>query len=458
MCFILLQPMRLTLVAVLLQSSAIATASSTCAELPTGKIQLKAAIDRALCLEPAIAQSRASVAFAASVLQEQEAAKRPALDAVVPATTSAQRSDGQTTHSSTASATLNLQYLWLDGGAREQRIDQRSRELLASQQDLIVQTQEVVLSFVSLWADTMDAIAVRNAAQTSLAAAKSSLASAQARLQAGTGTRVDVLSAQSSVAQAERDLLVAQSNAVQRARTLSQRLQIDVAAVQELQAVTDSDVIALLGEQTPTQPDVRHPQLLAQRERVTAAQAAVQATEAAEGATVSLSGKVGPAWSRGNDTITGATTTVNRLSSEIGISLTVPLSDGGAKKARTAQARAQLDSQRAQLQGVERQLQETLDQKQTGWDSARADLRSTQVALDAATLAENAQRARFDVGLGTLNELLTAQNDVAARSRQFANAQSQLLRAAAELAAARGVLYKPFIYSLPTLDAVESSR
>jgi outer membrane protein len=417
-------------------------------------VLLKEAINRALCLDPNIDQSRALVARSEAVLQEQQAASRPTLQAVVPASASTQREDGRSANTTSASASLNLQYLWLDGGARRERINQRVQELEAAKQDLAAQTQTLVLDFVTLWTDALDVQAVAEAANAALASAKASLASAQGRLQAGTGTRVDVLSAQSAAAQADRDLLVAQISARQKRRTLAQRLELDVQALTALEPATQTNLIGNWAGIDTNDPLANHPQLIAQQQRVTAAQAAYEASKAEGGSTVNVSAQAGPSWSRSN-AVTPTTVTTHRISSEIGLTLTVPLSDGGARKARAGQAKAQLDNDRAQLLSVQRQLSETLESSRSDLDSARADLNSSKVALEAAVLAENAQRARFEVGLGTISELLTAQNDVAARTRQLANAQHQLLRTAARLAQARGVLHEPLIMtnSAPEIPA-----
>jgi outer membrane protein len=412
-----------------------------CGSIASGSITLKAAIERALCLEPKIAISSAQIALSEAVLQEQRAARRASLDAVVPGTTSASRADSTTTHSTSASALLNLQYLLYDGGARRQRELQRSNELLASQQDLAVQSQEVILDFVGVWSDVLDALATEQSARAALTAARSSLASVQARLQAGTGTQVDVISAQSSAAQSERDLIVAQSTARQQLRTFAQRLALPGDAVgYSLEPV--SSALVPFEPALPVQENFVHPQLKAQQERVTAAQASYEAAQADGGMTISVNGQVGPTWSRGNTT--GVTDTTNSLGAEAGISLTVPLSDGGASKARAAQANAQLASERAQLADLRRQLDESLIQSESSLQTAQADIAASQAALDAAKQSENAQRARFDAGLGTLTELLTAQNDTATRARQLNTAQSQLLRATVQLAYARGRLHLLF--------------
>jgi outer membrane protein TolC len=392
-------------------------------------------------LEPKIAVSRATVARAAAVLREQQAAQRPTVQATVPASFGTQRDDDQTSRTVSTNAKVDLQYTWLDGGARTERINQRTRELQASERDLALQTQDIVSEFVTLWADVLDATAERDAARSSVAAAKASLATAQARLQSGNGTRVDVLTAQSTLAQAERDQFVAQGTANQRLRTLFQRLQIPPDSTGGPDRTDEAELIrrwVSAAEMAGTDVAADHPQLIAQRDRVAAAEAAHRATKADGGPSVVLSGQVGPSWSCTN--ITGAYANTYRLSSEVGVLLVIPLSDGGARQARAGQALAQLDGERAQLQSTLRQLQEALEQQQSSWENARVDAQSTQVALRAAQLAESAQRARFEVGLGTLSELLTVQNDVASRQKQAANAQHQLLRTVAQLARARGVL------------------
>jgi outer membrane protein TolC len=73
------------------------------------------------------------------------------------------------------------------------------------------------------------------------------------------------------------------------------------------------------------------------------------------------------------------------------------------------------------------------------WRSAEADVAASRTALEAAAASEAAQRGRYAAGVGTVAELLSAQEALAQRRQQANNAEQQRLRRQAALRVAAGL-------------------
>jgi outer membrane protein len=426
--------------------------SETCPEAPPASLTLAQAVARALCLDPSLAQARANLRRSQAALSERRAALTPTWSVSATPGASTQRANSQTTDSTTAGATIVLSHTLADGGARAARILQTSDDVKASEETVEADRQDAQRDFVGLWADTRDAQATLEAALAAESAARSSLAAAQARFGAGTATRVDLLSAESAKAQAERDVLSARTALRKAMGLLARRLgwspdaQIMLVGEDILVLEAESEFSQATLETFIAELRQRHPLLAAQRARVNALVAALDAARADAKPTLKLTGQAGPNWSHSNPSTAGSYDGT-QWAAEIGLNWSMTFSDGGARDARIAQARAQLDAARAQEQTLSRDLDDNLWQRYTDWRDADANLSASLAALDAARAAEAAQRGRYSAGLGTLTDLLASQSDLAERQRQAALARQQRLRSRAGL-----------LHALGTLDLADLSR
>jgi outer membrane protein TolC len=356
-----------------------------------------------------------------------------------------QASGGQDTTSITLGASVQVRKTLWDGGASTARVIQAQRTVDTYRAALTNAERDAIRDFVGLWADVRDAEASRSALAAADRAAEQSLRGAEARYRAGTATRVDTLTAASSKAQAERELLAADSTLRKARGLLAQRLGLEAdTALGQSGNDLDSPLASGLAKElslsgAAAELRERHPQLISQRAKVAELEASVRATDADGGPTLTMTGQAGPSWTRTRSSLplySSATTTFV----QVGLTWSMTLSDGGARRSRSAQAREQLAASREQFEVLARSLLDTLWSAYTHWHDADATELASRVALNAAQESEAAQRARYAAGLGTLNELLTAQSDLAQRRQQASQAAQQRLRSRVALAHALGRL------------------
>lgn len=431
----------------LLLLSALACSSAAeareCPEAQAAALTLTALLARGLCLDPKITQQQAELDRARGAIDEAAAGRAWQLSLQAGPSASTQQGTGGGQHSASASGGLVASNTLADGGLVRSRTAQREREAAAAIAELEAARQDTLRELAGLWSDAREAQAAVITAARLLDAARATEAAARARLAAGTATRVDALSAASTLAQAERDVINADVTWRQRQARLAERL--GWPAERELGLRDDEqDLLArlapTLGATPSTAPLDIHPQALAQRERVLAQRAALDATRTDERATVKVSGSTGPNLTRGNQMALTGYEITKRWSSEVGVTWSMPLTDGGARRLRNAQSQSALDSALAQQETIERGLREAYWQQWTAWRGADADLRAAQAALAAAQAAEGAQRGRYQAGAGTLADWITALSDLSSRMRQAASAEQSRLRAAVGTAHALGRL------------------
>lgn len=404
-----------------------------CPDAHAAALTLPALLARGLCLDPRLAQQGFELARTRGVVNEAAAASAWQVSLQAGPSASLQQGSGSDTRSATGSASLAVTRLLSDGGLSKLRTAQREHEAAAAQADLDAARQDVLRDLAGAWADAREAQAVLQAARSTLDAARASEAAARARFAAGLATRVDVLSAAAGLAQAEREVVTSQVGWRRRQVVLAERLALPA----DTPVVLRGDELAWLqgqaqkmGDDTPELSSEQHPQLLAQGQRLQARRAALEVARAEEGATVSVSGGTGPNITRSNTGLAPGYDTTHRWNSQVALTWSMPLSDGGARRSRVAQNQAQLDSALAQQQLLLRNLREALYQQWTAWRSSAAEVGAAQAALDAAVAAESAQRGRYQAGVGTLADWIGAQSDLGARIRQLASAEQARLRAA----------------------------
>lgn len=439
------------------QQPTVATYASTCPAIDPRSLSLAAAVRHAACLDPSLGLADAELRQQQAVAEERRTARRSTWSVSASPTQSLQLSSDRSVRTTSVSGALTVNRTVLDGGARQARIEQSERDTDAVAADRTSDERDAVLGFIDLWAQARNADAAVAALAESVRSAKTTTATVSARLAAGLATQVDLLRSQSAEAQAERDALAGLTEQRRIRGVLAQRLGLaadqalvlsgdDRAALHALPAAaaaagpgTDGSTgvfPALLDEQRRI-----HPQLQAQRGRLAALQANLNAARAEHAPTLALTGQTGPSWSHSSAaSVPGVDSGGSRWTTEVGLRWSMPLSDGGARDSRIAQALALIDGGRSRLDILQRNLSDTLWQRLTDWQDADAALKASDLALDAARAAEEATNGRYRAGVGTLTDVIAAQSDVAQRSRQRSQADQQRLRSHAALLHALGHL------------------
>jgi outer membrane protein TolC len=231
--------------------------------------------------------------------------------------------------------------------------------------------------------------------------------------EAGTGTGIEVTRARVQLAN-DRQHLLAASNAqsaarLQLLRAMGMRLDTDVELTDHLQYVP---VDAVTLEQARAQALKQRPELEAQEARESNARLAASATSLERLPSVAAFGDYGSIG-------TGLT---NALSTRTyGVSLRVPLFDGGRRDARRAESASQYRAERVRTNDLKEQIE--LDVR-LALDALRSAEEQVQVAKEGLELANNelAQaRRRYDAGVAIVLEVTDAQTRLArARDNQTA--------------------------------------
>jgi outer membrane protein len=424
----------------------------TCPTVDASRLALASAAARALCLNPSALKAAANTRQSQAALAQANAARAAVWSVQGNPSLAWQRADGSS-QTQKAAASIGASYTLNDGGARQARVKQSEKDLQGSEQLQAAARQDALREFVGIWADVRDAQAVVQARTAAIASAKASESASRARFEAGSATRVDVLTAQSSLAQAERDGLSAQTDLRKAMGVLAQYLNIPPQesiqlAGDDLQVLDTARFASSITPQALTELlRQQHPRLQSQRASVESTQAALEASRAEGKPQVSLTGSAGPTWSRSN--ATGSYSSGTQWSSQVGLNLSYTFSDGGSRDASIARAMAQVEVAQAAYQETERSLSTTLWQSYADWSDADASVAASKAALDAALASEAAQSGRYRAGLGTINDVLTAQSQLAQARQQLANTEQRRLRARAALLHSLGQLNLPSTSTQP---------
>lgn len=264
-------------------------------------------------------------------------------------------------------------------------------------------------------------------AASGVATAEQELEAANARLNAGEGTRTDVALAEAGLAQAQSGLALARS-AVETAKASYQ--QLVGSAAQGLQdpgfpnlPASQAAAIALAMEQ--------HPGIQAAEIGVQAAEDAVVTTRAQHGLSLALTGSVSQAWDSSWNDFGGQNHSVQ-------ITGSIPLFDGGTRKAAIQSAE----------QGLEIALASLADQKaavraqvRAAWAGAQAQISNLNSLITVTTAQEivlEATKAEFDAGTATFLQVQNAQQNFAEAQNAYVQAKSNAVIAAYNVLSAIG--------------------
>ncbi|MEY2932809.1 MAG: Outer rane efflux protein [Pseudomonadota bacterium] len=116
-----------------------------------------------------------------------------------------------------------------------------------------------------------------------------------------------------------------------------------------------------------------------------------------------------------------------------GITLSVPIYDGGARKAQAAVYRADARALEARLKASEQKLRASRAAAHSRLESAAAELALSQSLLDTAELMLTQAEEHYKAGSDTLERVLTAQRSLVAARREVLTAQLETARARLEL-------------------------
>ncbi len=313
-------------------------------------------------------------------------------------------------------ARLILQYPLYSGGRIEAQIAMAEANLKGAEATFERIKQQIVFGVRQAYFSLVLAQAALDSANRSVAQAAESLRVARARVAAGVSPRFDEVQAQVAVASAQQAQVRARNGVAQAMQALAGLLNLPLDT-----AIVPSDAFGLVPVATPIERllaralEIR-PELAEVQARQAAAQAAVRLAESGGRLNLGLSG----AYSYSNSGALGPGTTLSSTWS-VTLAATVNVADGGLTKERTDEATQRLE----QLKAAEAQQRQAIElevrQAYLNLQSAREEMAVADALVAQAAEALRIANVRFEAGVGTSLEVLSAQ----ASSSQADAAKSQ---------------------------------
>jgi len=331
---------------------------------------------------------------------------------------------------------FEVNYTLFDFGARAGRIDAAKAELLAANFAFNDTHRKIIFTVEKAYYELLNTSGQVIAAQTSLTNAKTAQQAAEDRLKQGLATLPDVLEARSATAQAELDLQSVIGAKDVAAGDLATALGVLPTTVIQVQSIDDLSIPTSLGENVEAAIDralVQRPDLLEQVAEIRAANARVKEARAAYYPSLALS--FGP----GAQTQIGAQQFFSRTHRDgftggLAFSLRWNLFDGGARKNRLANERANLRAAEAQLNVTRDQI---ANETWAAYSNAKTAFQQRQAAralLEAASQSYASALEAYKYGVRSFLDVTAAQRTLANAQATDVFARARVLTALAELA------------------------
>ncbi len=329
---------------------------------------------------------------------------------------------------------LTASYLLLDFGTRAANLESAQQLLIAANATRDATLQTVWLTAAQAYFSLHSARASVEATQAAEAAARESLAAAQARYQSGSATPADRMQAQTALSQATLNRITAAGNAATAAGTLANLMGFEASQPFELAeadtASPDQPTEQAIG-QLITEARRKRPDLVAAEAQIKAAEAQVTVARAAGLPSINLNA------STSLGITSGAPNTQNN---SLGISVSVPFFTGMRTTYQTRAAEAQVESRVAERDRVANQIALDVWKAYQSLLTGSQALRSADDLVASAEQSERMTLGRYKAGLGNLIDVLTAQSTLASARQQRITARYTFLASRFALAQAIGEL------------------
>jgi len=404
---------------------------AACAQAPAAQapVTLQEVVESALAQHPSVIAAQQTLIAAQARLAQAQAARsvQVALSAqaaygnenVPPSNTIA------TTTRLPVSASLELLNL-----QTQYQIQQAEAAVASAAASLAAARQDAALTAGQAYFSVLQAQAVVGVREAAVAQADAQVRQAEARVRAGVAARADVLQAQAALAAAQVDLIAAR-NQVETAlaglraamgRPLTDMISVAQPAAPQILSVSREQAIAGASDR---------PEVVRAHADVGASRAALALAEVQAQPLLSIS------TSASLDTLNTAGT-ANYVVWTIGAAVTYKLSDGGALQAAVAEARANLAAAQArETQALQSARLDALN----AWlslQAARARVEAARASEAAATEALRAAQGRYQAGVATILEVLTARTALQSASLSRVQAEFDVQTAVLQLRHAVG--------------------
>lgn len=329
----------------------------------------------------------------------------------------------------TLGGSLNARIPLFDA-TRGPAVKQAKESLAATQYDLERTAQELILQVRTTYYRTLLDQQLVEIQRRRVENNELRLRQAQGFYEAGTSALVEVTQAQSALASAQLELSRAEA-----------ALEIDWVALNTLMGLPARTSYLLENPELPAIPDYpmerfmevaleKRPELQAGWARVRAQLARIDAAVAGRWPTLSAS--------LGYN-VNGQPTPFDRTWSA-GIVLNWALFDGGADRAQAAEAKAGAEQLKYQVESTGNSVYQEIANALTAWRTARVQVETAKVGVEAAEQNRYLAAERYRVGVGNSLELSDAELALTQANSELVQALNASQTAAAQLSRALGVV------------------
>ena len=331
---------------------------------------------------------------------------------------------------------LELSYTVFDFGARGGRINAAKAEVLAANASFNDTHRQVIYQVEQAYYQLLNSVGQLAAAEASLTNAQTVQESAEERLRNGLATLPDELEARSATAQAEYELQaivgaqeIAQGNL---AKSLGTTPTAPI-HVQPLDQLTIPDTLADRVDQALNRAIEQRPDLMQKLAEVRSANARVKEARAAYYPTLNFNASGGGQGLYANQD-SGPWVHRGDFAGGAGLSLTLPLFDGGARKSKYARAKADVLASEASVNAARDAIAEEVWRAYSNLRTAFRQRQSALALLSAAEQSYAAALESYNHGVRNLLDVTAAQRTLAQARSTDVLARTQVLASLAELA------------------------
>jgi outer membrane protein len=401
------------------------------------RLTLTEIVDIGLRNNPATRLAWANAQAAAATYGSARGEWLPTVDGDVTATRlKTVASQGRTAvEQSVLTPSASLSYLLFDFGGRSGRVESSRQALLAAGFTHNAAIQDVVLQIQVAYFQYLAARSLLGAQHTTLAEAQANLEAAEERRRVGLATIADVLQARTAASQAQLDLQSTEGNlqttrgALALSLGIPANLPYDVdstAAEVPVAALADS-VDGLISSALKGRPD-----LAAARSQAEAARAGIGEARSSLLPSLNLNATAGRTY---------ATTIPNGANSyNVGVELSIPLFNGFSRQYDLRAAEFQAEAATARSETLRQQVVYQVFSAYYALQTSTRRVRTAEDLVASAQQSDDVALARYKAGVGTVLDLLAAQSALASARAQRVDARLNWSVSLAQLAHDAGVL------------------
>jgi outer membrane protein len=321
------------------------------------------------------------------------------------------------------------------GGAVRNAVKAAKFRVEAGQADLRATEASIFSAVVGAYMDVIRDQAIVGLNQKNVSVLRTNLQAARDRFEIGDLTRTDVAQSEARLALAEGDLRGAEANLIASRESyvrLVGEAPVDLEAPPALPNLPASpeDAVAIA---LATNPDIE-----AATQTVNASRADIGVARASRLPTLEASTQGG--YNNNLNSIPAANTTADNTTNSVtaGVTLSIPLFQGGRPAAQVRQAQSRSSQAIENYVAVERDVIAQTRGAYAAWQANQQIIAATQQAVSANALSLEGVRAENSVGTRSILDILNAEQEYLSTQVQLVSAQRNAYVAAFSLLAAMG--------------------